>query len=167
MGATYLIAIAGTVAFFVVVAVVILRMSRKRYLSEASNSQNTRREPELPGGQSETGINTAGGVDNFDPESYVEPVTLRDPHPREHITDTPDHKDSLAQFVLVFRVFIGIIAFILLLIIYNNTLDVISIASYMEASAVQLIQLYSEALFQALIVTGGVLSLYIMSKFIR
>ncbi len=71
---------------------------------------------------------------------------------------------SQRSLIIGFRIFIGISATILLILIYIGTQDTIEKASYMGASAIQIIQVYSEGMFNALIITGAALGLYILSR---
>jgi Na+/melibiose symporter-like transporter len=71
---------------------------------------------------------------------------------------------SMHSLITGFRVFIGIVASFFLIMTYTNVNNSIESAVKMGASAIQIIQVYSQGMFEALIITGGALALYILSR---
>ena len=84
--------------------------------------------------------------------------------PEEIATINIGGKISQRSLVIGFRILIGVSSVISFIVIYNKTQATIDKVSNLGASAIQIMQIYSEGLFYALIVTGIALSLYILSR---
>jgi len=70
----------------------------------------------------------------------------------------------MAYLVGAFRVIIGLGALVLLIITFLDVNDTVRYAGMVDASGMQVIQIYAEGIFKALAITGGAVALYILTK---